>query len=141
MIYVTDQIMILENELEFDYVRASGPGGQNVNKVSSAVQLRFNAAASPGIPKEVRLRLEKLARNRINNAGELVIHAQRFRNQAQNRQDAIDRLVALLRQAAVKPKKRKRTRPSRKAKERRLAAKRRRSETKRLRRRIPGTEE
>jgi ribosome-associated protein len=96
----------------------------------------FNAASSPALSEEVWLRLENLAKNRFHSAGELVIHAQRFRTQAQNRQDAIDRLVALIRQAAVRPKKRKKTRPSRKAKERQLADKRRRSETKRLRRRV-----
>ena len=111
-----------------------------MNKVSSAVQLRFNVAASTALPAEVRLRLENLAKNRINADGELVIHAQRFRTQAQNRQDAMDRLVAIIRQAAVRPKKRKKTTPSRKAKERRLADKRRRSETKRLRRRVKGDE-
>jgi ribosome-associated protein len=134
MIIITDAIVLDENEFEFTYTRASGPGGQNVNKISSAVQLRFDLAKNMSLPKGVKLRLEKLAGSRLTSEGTLRIHAQRYRTQAQNRQDAINRLVALIRQAAVPPKKRRRTRPPAAAKARRLEKKKKRSETKRLRR-------
>ena len=125
MIRVTPSIAIDESEIRMDFVRSSGPGGQNVNKVSTAVQLRFDAASSPSLPDEVRRRLLLLAGNRATKEGELLIEARRFRTQGQNRRDAVDRLVALIRQAAARPKKRIRTRPSTAARKRRLEEKRR----------------
>ena len=127
---ITPDIVIEESELDEQFVRASGPGGQNVNKVSSAVQLRFNVYTSPSLPWDVRARLIKLAGKRINSAGDLVISAQRYRNQPQNRADARERLAALIRAATHVPKPRKKTRPSRAAKERRMDSKRLRSQTK-----------
>ena len=137
MIPVTTSIALDENELRMDFIRASGPGGQNVNKVSTAVQLRFNAAGSPSLPDEVRQRLLSLAGSRITDKGELIIEARRFRTQAANRQDAIERLVQLIRQAAEKPAVRHATRPTLASKKRRLETKKRHSETKRLRRLKP----
>jgi ribosome-associated protein len=137
MIEINRQISIDENELRFDFIRASGPGGQNVNKVSSAVQLRFDVTNSPSLPEEVRQRLAQIAANRINKDGVLILEASQFRTQEQNRQEAIDRLMELLRRAAHKPKPRKKTRPTAASVERRLQKKRRRSQTKRLRR--PGS--
>jgi len=130
---ITANIAIDDNELDEEFVRASGPGGQNVNKVSTAVQLRFNVYASPSLPWDVRARLVKLAGKRINTAGELIITAQRFRTQAQNRADARERLVALVRAAAHPPKPRKKTKPTAASKRRRLDTKRRRGEIKRER--------
>jgi ribosome-associated protein len=114
-------------------VRASGPGGQNVNKVASAAQLRFDAKHSAALPEDVRQRLLRLAGKRINEGGILVIEAKRYRSQERNRKDAIDRLVNLIRKAAAKPKSRKKTKPTEASKRRRLEEKRRRSEIKRLR--------
>jgi len=133
MIRITSDIAIDEGELGEQFVRASGPGGQNVNKVSTAVQLRFNVHASPSLPWDVRARLIKLAGNRINAAGELMISAQRHRTQAQNRADARERLIELIRAATHKPKARKKTKPSAGAKKRRLETKRRKGEIKRAR--------
>ena len=134
MISITPSIAIDENELRLDFIRASGPGGQNVNKVSTAVQLRFDAAGSTSLSNEVRQRLLSLARGRITEKGELIIEARRFRTQAANRQDAIERLVLLIRKAAEKPAVRHATRPTLASKQRRLETKKRRSETKRQRR-------
>ena len=136
MIPVTATLSIDEKEIHEEFVRASGPGGQNVNKVATAVQLRFDAARSPSLPEEVRGRLARLAGKRMTKEGILVIDARRFRTQEQNRQDALSRLLELIRQAARKPKIRKRTRPTLASKERRLESKRHRSETKQFRRAV-----
>jgi len=133
---VTDQLVIGAGELQERFVRASGPGGQNVNKVATAVELRFDAARSPSLPEAVRARLLRLAGRRATREGVIVIDAQRFRTQEQNRADAIERLVALVRQAAIAPKPRRATKPTRASRERRLEAKRRRADAKRLRGRV-----
>jgi ribosome-associated protein len=133
MIKITDQIAIDESEIEYDFVRASGPGGQHVNKAATAVQLRFDVASSSSLPKDVRQRLVRIAGNQISAEGVLIIEASRFRSQHRNRKDAMDRLVELIDRAARKPRVRRRTKPTRAAKERRLRAKRRRSEIKRMR--------
>ncbi|NVO17847.1 MAG: aminoacyl-tRNA hydrolase [Rhodoplanes sp.] len=133
MIRVTDHIAIDEAELSEQFVRASGPGGQNVNKVSSAVQLRFDVRGSPSLPNDVAVRLMKLAGSRLTNDGVLVIMAQRFRTQERNREDARERLFELIREAAVRPTPRVKTRPTRASKERRVDAKKRRSAVKTLR--------
>jgi len=134
---VTKNIAIDENELEYDFIRASGPGGQHVNRSATAVQLRFDVANSPSLPDDVRKRLMRLAGNRLTDQGVLIIEAKRFRSQERNRQDAIGRLVELIRQAARKPKVRRKTRPTRASQERRLREKRRRSEIKRRRKSPP----
>jgi ribosome-associated protein len=136
MIEITPTISIDESELQFDFVRAAGPGGQNVNKVSTAVVLRFNVVDS-NLPDEVKDRLFKLAGGRINKDGVLVIHARQYRTQEQNRFDAQERLVEILRSASEKPKMRHATRPSVTARAARLGAKKKRGETKRLRRYKP----
>ena len=134
MLRITPSLSIDEDEISFEYVTASGPGGQNVNKVASAAQLRFDAARSPALSPALRARLAALAGRRMTKDGVIVIQAQRFRSQEQNRRDALDRLVALLASAAILPKARRKTRPTRAAKERRLTAKRHQSERKRTRR-------
>ncbi len=136
MIQVTRGVAIDEKEIQEEFIRASGPGGQNVNKVATAVQLRFDVRRSLTLPSEIRSRLFRLAGRRLNAEGVLVIQAQRFRTQEQNRADARERLVALIRQAAVRPKPRRKTKPSRAAKERRLESKKRKSQIKSLRRRV-----
>lgn len=133
MIPVTPHISLDEAELHFEYVQATGPGGQNVNKVATAVQLRF-ALDSPSLPEEVRQRLRRLAGRQLVADDTLLIHARRFRTQAQNRQDAVQRLLALIRQAAIPPRPRHPTRPTRASQEQRLQRKRRRGEVKHLRR-------
>ncbi len=137
MIHVTGRIAIDEREIEESFVRASGPGGQNVNKLSTAVQLRFDVRHSPSLPADVRERLERIAGSRLTNDGVLVIIAQRHRTQARNRDDALDRLVELIRQAAIAPVKRRPTRPTKASRERRIAGKKRRSGIKNLRRSRP----
>ena len=132
MIEITPSLQIDENELQIDFVRASGPGGQNVNKVATAAQLRFDVNAS-SLPEEVRTRLLQIAGNRITSEGVLLIEAKRFRTQEQNREDAIIRFVELVRRALVKPKPRRKTKPTQASKEERLKEKKRRGEIKRLR--------
>src|SRR5580693_2362372 len=133
MIRISPKIAIDERELEESFVRASGPGGQNVNKLSTAVQLRFDVRRSPSLSGEVRTRLERLAGSRLTRDGVLVIMAQRHRTQARNRQDALDRLIELIRQAAVRPVKRRPTRPTKASRERRIEGKKRRGGIKRMR--------
>ena len=130
MLEVTPAIRIDDRELQMAFVRASGPGGQNVNKVATAVQLRFDAAHSPALTNAVRARLRRLAGRRMTDEGVLVIDARRHRTQEQNRRDAVERLIALVQQAAVPPKPRRPSRPTRASKERRLESKVRRSRVK-----------
>ena len=134
MIEITPTLSINENEVVFSFTRASGPGGQNVNKVSTAVHLHFDALSSPSLPEEVKMRLIHVAGKKMNNEGVLVIKAYQKRTQEANRQEALNRLIALLRQAAQKPKTRHQTRPGRAAKEKRLEEKRRTSQIKQQRR-------
>ena len=137
MIRITDRISIEERELEERFVRASGPGGQNVNKLSSAVQLRFDVRRSPSLATDIRLRLERMAGRRLTRDGVLVIMAQRHRTQERNRQDALDRLKELIQAASIAPTPRRPTRPTRGSKERRLASKKNRSGIKNLRQEKP----
>ncbi len=134
MLRVTGHIEIDEREIDEQFVRASGPGGQNVNKLSTAVQLRFDVRHSPSLPGDVRARLERLAGSRLTRDGVLVIIAQRHRTQLRNREDALDRLLDLIRRAAVAPIRRRPTRPTKASRERRIEGKKRRGGVKHLRR-------
>ncbi|GAB4150323.1 MAG: alternative ribosome rescue aminoacyl-tRNA hydrolase ArfB [Sphingomonadales bacterium] len=134
MIKVTDTIALADDEIEEHFIRASGPGGQNVNKVASAVQLRFDAMASPALSEAVRQRLKILAGSRITQDGVIVITAGRFRSQERNREDAHNRLIALIREAAKSPRRRRPTKPTRASRERRLDAKKHQAKIKSLRR-------
>lgn len=134
MIPITPQIALHDDEIALEFVRSSGAGGQNVNKVSTAVQLRFDVESSPSLSDEVKVRLRKLAGRKITNEGVLILKAQGFRTQERNRQDALDRLVALIREAIPRPVARRAAKPSRASKERRLVAKRVQSQRKQARR-------
>ena len=133
MIRIDNRIELDENELEFSFIRASGPGGQNVNKVSSAVRLRFDVRHSPSLPDDVRSRLIRLAGRRVTEQGELIVTAQNHRSQERNRQEALDKLIDLIKRAAVPPVPRRPTRPTAASRKRRLEGKIRRGTVKRLR--------
>ena len=138
MIRVNARIELDEREIQEDFVRASGPGGQNVNKVSTAVQLRFDVARSPSLPEPVRARLIVLAGSRLTQDGVLILAAERYRSQRRNRDDALERLIELIREACEVDKPRQPTRPTLASKKRRLDSKQRRGETKKLRTAKPG---
>lgn len=137
MIRITDRISIDESEIEESFVRSSGPGGQNVNKLSTAVQLRFDVRHSPSLPNDVAIRLMRLAGRRMTKNGVLVLIAQNHRTQERNRAEAMERLIDLIQQAAVKPTPRRATRPTKASKERRIESKKRRSGIKNLRQSKP----
>jgi len=140
MIRITDALAIEDREIEESFVRAAGPGGQNVDKVATAVQLRFDVRRSRSLPDDVRARLERMAGRRLTQEGVLIITAQRYRTQERNRQDALERLVALIRRAAVRPAPRRPTKPTATARRRRLEAKSRRAGIKKLRTTPPSVE-
>ena len=137
-IRITDDISIDEREIEESFVRSSGPGGQNVNKLSTAVQLRFDVRRSPSLPNDVALRLMRLAGKRMTKDGVIVLIAQSHRTQERNRADALERLVALIQEAAIRPTPRRATKPTKASREKRLEGKKLRSGIKGLRRTKPG---
>jgi ribosome-associated protein len=141
VIQITHNIAIDEREIKEEFVRSSGPGGQNVNKVATAVKLRFDVVKSPTLPEDVRERLLRLGGKKITEKGVLVIDARRFRTQERNRQDALKRLVVLIEKASRRPKSRKKTRPTAASKRRRLEGKHQRSEIKRMRKTVPRSRE
>jgi ribosome-associated protein len=138
MIRVTDSISLDESEIEENFVRSSGPGGQNVNKLSTAVQLRFDIRRSPSLPNDVAIRLIRLGGKRVTKEGVLVLIAQQHRTQERNRADALERLIDLIQQAAVRPVPRRATKPTKASKQKRLEGKKRRSGIKDMRRSKPG---
>ena len=141
MIRITDRISLGDDEIAEQFVRSSGPGGQNVNKVATAVQLRFDVARSPNLPEPVRQRLKRLAGRRLTGDGVLIIDARRFRTRERNRRDALERLVALVQKAAIAPRPRKATRPTAASKRRRLEGKLQRGALKKDRRRVRDADE
>jgi ribosome-associated protein len=140
MIRITDRISIGEDELQESFVRSSGPGGQNVNKLATAVQLRFDARHSPSLPNDVSVRLQRLAGKRLTREGIIVIIAQRHRTQERNREDARERLFEWIRQAAIAPTPRRATKPTKASREKRLESKKHRAQIKGLRRGKPSFE-
>lgn len=134
MLQITESIQIEESELQFEFIRASGPGGQNVNKVATAVQLRFDVPNSPSLDPDIKGRLIQLAGRRVSADGVLVLEARRFRTQEANREDAIRKFIELVRKAAEKPKVRRKTRPTKTSQEDRIKEKKKRGEVKKLRR-------
>ena len=138
MIRVTDSISLDDSEIEESFVRSSGPGGQNVNKLSTAVQLRFDVRRSPSLPNDVAIRLMRLAGKRMTKDGVLVLIAQTHRTQERNRAEAMERLVALIQEASIRPTVRRATKPTKASKERRIEGKKRRSSIKGLRQSKPG---
>jgi ribosome-associated protein len=140
MLYVTSRIQIEEQELRESFIRSSGPGGQNVNKVATAVQLRFDAGKSPALSEEIRTRLKRLAGRRMTAEGVIVIEARRYREQEKNRADARERLAGLIRRAIEKPKARRKTRPTRSSVQRRVEGKKKRGSVKQMRSK-PGIDE
>jgi ribosome-associated protein len=140
MLYVNPHIQIEEQELQESFIRSSGPGGQNVNKVATAVQLRFNAGHSPAVSDEIKIRLKRLAGRRMTAEGVIIIEARRYREQEKNRADARERLAGLIRRAIEKPKARRKTRPSLSSIQRRVEGKKKRGSVKKTRSK-PGIEE
>lgn len=141
MIHVTDSIALQDREIQEEFIRSSGPGGQHVNKSETGVQLRFDVAGSPSLPETVRARLIRLVRGRLTEDGVLIIEAKSYRSQDRNRKDALDRLIALIQKAASPPKPRMKTRTPRSSRRKRVEDKHRRGETKRLRRRVDRSDE
>lgn len=136
MLTITQTIQIDEQELMESFIRSSGPGGQNVNKVATAVQLRFDAGNSTALDEQVKLRLKRLAGRRMTDEGVIVIEARRYREQEKNRLDARERLAALIRRASEKPRLRRQTRPTKASVQRRVEGKKRRSDVKKMRKRL-----
>jgi len=141
MLHITRTIAIDENEISYSFIRSSGPGGQNVNKVATAVQIRFDVKNSPSLPEALKKRLIRLGGSRITDDGVLNITAHRFRTQERNRIDAVERLTALIRKAAVPPKPRRKTHPPKKSIEKRIQNKKYRSRTKKLRKVRAGSDD